>query len=82
MEESEIYGKITGVLRTVLEREDLVARPEMTAQDVEEWDSLSHIRIILGVERAFGVKFATPEIAQFENVGQLAAMVGEKLSRA
>jgi len=79
MDTIEIYAKITTVLQEVLENKILEARPELTAKDVDEWDSFSHIRIILGVEQAFAVKFATPEIAQFENLGQLAALISEKL---
>ncbi len=79
METTEIYAKISTVLQDVLDNETVEAKPEMTASDVEEWDSFSHIRIVLGVEQAFGVKFATPEIAQFENIGQLADLVAEKI---
>jgi len=80
MDTTEIYQRVTSVLREVLEDETIVASPEMTASDVDEWDSFSHIRIILGVEQEFGVKFATPEIAKFENLGQLAELISEKLS--
>lgn len=80
METAEIYEKITAVLQEVLENETIVAMPDLTAKDVDEWDSFSHIRIILGLEETFGVKFATPEIAQFENLGQLAGLIGQKLS--
>ena len=72
MEDSEIYNKITVVLQEVLENDTIVATPDLTAKETDEWDSFSHIRIIPGIEEAFGVKFATPEIAQFENLGQLA----------
>jgi acyl carrier protein len=80
MDTKEIYEKITTVLQEVLENDSIRAKPELTAKDVDEWDSFSHIRIILGVEQAFGVKFATPEIAQFENLGQLAELICEKLT--
>lgn len=80
METEEIYEKISTVLREVLENEAITATPNLTAKEVDEWDSFSHIRIILGVEEAFNVKFATPEIAQFENLGQLADMIRQKLS--
>ncbi len=80
MDKNEIFAKITEVMRDVLDNDSIEAAPEMTAKDVEDWDSFSHIRIVLGVEQAFGVKFATPEIAQFENVGQLADLVAEKIS--
>lgn len=80
MKTSEIYAKITAVLCEVLENDSIKAEAGMTAKDVDDWDSFSHIRIVLGVEQAFGVKFATPEIAQFENIGQLADLVAEKIS--
>lgn len=80
MEDSKIYNKITAVLQEVLENDTIVATPDLTAKEVDEWDSFSHIRIILGIEEAFGVKFATPEIAQFENLGQLAGLIGRKIS--
>ena len=80
MEKSTIYDKITTVLQEVLENEAIVAAPGLTAKDVDDWDSFSHIRIVLGIEQVFGVKFATPEIAQFENLGQLVDLIDEKLS--
>ncbi|MEE2997911.1 MAG: acyl carrier protein [Pseudomonadota bacterium] len=80
MQKSEIYEKITSVLHEVLENERIEVTPQLTAKDVDEWDSFSHIRIVLGVEQAFDVKFATPEIAQFENLGQLVDLIAEKLS--
>jgi acyl carrier protein len=80
MDTTYIYQKITNVLREVLENEAIEASPEMTASNVDEWDSFSHIRIILGVEQEFGVKFATPEIAKFENLGQLVELIAEKVS--
>jgi len=80
MNKAEIFDKLTAVLRDVLENDTIVAGPEMSADDVDEWDSFSHIRIVLGVEQTFGVRFATPEIAQFENLGQLADLVSEKVS--
>jgi acyl carrier protein len=53
--------------------------PALTAKDVDGWDSLAHIRLMLTVERAFKVKFSTPEIGKLENVGGLVALIQEKL---
>ncbi|MHA4875364.1 acyl carrier protein, partial [Enterococcus faecium] len=55
-----------------------VITPETTADDVEEWDSLSHIRLIVAVERAFGIKFANAEIESLENVGDLIGAIDKK----
>lgn len=62
----------------VFDDDDLVITPETTADDVEEWDSLSHIRLIVAVERAFGIKFANAEIESLENVGDLIDAIDKK----
>ena len=49
MEEPVVYEKLTTVFRDVFDEDDLVLKPEMTADDVDGWDSLSHIRIVLAV---------------------------------
>ena len=54
---------------------------EMTAGDVENWDSMGHIRLVLAVENTFNIKFATPEISQFNNVGELVNLIEKKLSK-
>lgn len=82
MSESEIYEKLTGVFRDVFDDDDLTPTPEMTADDVEEWDSLSHIRLMLSVERAFGVRFSTVELGGLKKVGDLARLVEGKLNGA
>jgi acyl carrier protein len=66
------------VFRDVLDEETLVLRPEMTASDVENWDSISHIDLMVGIEREFGVRFTTAEIAGLKNVGDLEALVDRK----
>ena len=75
-----IYEKVTGVLRSVLEDNTIKVTPEMTAADVDAWDSFGHIRIVLGIEQEFDIRFATPELAQFQNIGQLVDMIAEKIS--
>jgi acyl carrier protein len=52
---------------------------ELTANDIEEWDSLSNVRFIISVERAFGVRFTVGEIEGFNNVGELVDAVLAKL---
>jgi acyl carrier protein len=56
--------------------EDLIeVTPELSAKDVEGWDSLTHIRLILTVEKAFKIKFSTSEIGKLENMGDLVALI-------
>ena len=77
--DDEIYAGITDVFQKQLKAPDLVVFPAMTAGDVKGWDSLTHIRLILAVEKKFGVKFRTSEVSSFRNVGDLAEMVRAKL---
>jgi acyl carrier protein len=55
--------------------------PETTARDVENWDSLSHVRLMLTVEKSFGVKFSAAEIGRLKNVGSLVTLLQDRLSR-
>jgi acyl carrier protein len=63
VETSLIYRKLTGVFRDVFD-DTIVIRPDMTAKEVDEWDSLTHVRLMLTVERTFGIKFSAAEIGQ------------------
>ena len=78
MQQSEIYAKLTPVFEDVFD-EEIALTPELSADDVEDWDSVTHIRLILAIEEAFGVKFAAAEIGEPENVGELVALIERKL---
>jgi acyl carrier protein len=69
-----IINGMTKVFREVFDDDELVLRPELTADDVDGWDSLSHIRMILAVQKAFGVKFVAVEMSRLKNVGDLIAL--------
>jgi acyl carrier protein len=73
-----IYDKLTQVFRDVFGDDTIKVTPEMKAKDVQGWDSLSNIRLILTIERAFKVKFTTSEIGKLEKVGDLAALIEER----
>lgn len=78
MEEPVVYDKLTTVFRNVFDEDDLVLTPTMTADDVDGWDSLSHIRLVLAVSKAFGVKFSASEVGELKNVGEFAALIRTK----
>ncbi len=82
MEAAHIYQKLTATFRDVFDDESIVAVPEMTADDVQDWDSLSHIQLIVAIEKAFQIKFSTSEIARLQNVGELAALIQSKLTKS
>jgi acyl carrier protein len=74
MEDPEIYSRLTDILKKVFD-DDIKVTPDLSAKDVDGWDSLTHIRLIMTVERAFKVKFSVSEIGKLENVGSLAALI-------
>jgi acyl carrier protein len=80
METAEIYQKLTGIFRKVFDDDAIVVRPDLTADDVDEWDSLSHIRLVLTVEKAFNIKFSASEIGKLKNVGEFADLIKSKTS--
>jgi acyl carrier protein len=80
METAEIYRKLDGIFRNVFDDDTIVVRSELTAADVDEWDSLSHIRLILTIEKAFRIKFSASEIGKLKNVGEFADLIRSKVS--
>ena len=78
MKEEEITVKLKSVFQKVLEENDITITREMTAQDVEKWDSLRHIQLINEVERAFGVKFKLREVLRMKNTGDLIDLIHTK----
>lgn len=75
MDESDIYGRLTEIFEDVFDDDSITATPTLSAKDVDGWDSLTHIRLMLTVERAFSVKFSTSEISKLESVGDLVALI-------
>jgi acyl carrier protein len=81
MEDSILTG-LTTVFREVFDDDELVLKPELTADDVEGWDSLAHIRLILSVPKKFGVEFSPVEMNRLKNVGDLIALTKQKQDQA
>ena len=57
----DVYRRLTEIFHDVFDDDSIVVTPELTASDVPEWDSLSHIRLVLAVQRAFQVKFSAAQ---------------------
>jgi acyl carrier protein len=67
----EIQAKLTDVFRSVFDDDNIVLSPTTSAGDIEEWDSLNQIKIILACEQVFKVKLNARKVSAFENVGQM-----------
>ena len=79
-----IRSAIQDVFRDVFEDDALQLRDDLTAADVEQWDSIRHVDMIIAVEQALGIRFATAEVARLKQPGQSAGslirMVEEKIA--
>lgn len=71
-------GKVQDIFKQVFENPDLLIRPDMTAQDVEGWDSFNHINLVLALELAFDITFTTEEIATMAKVDDLIVILRQK----
>jgi len=79
MTREEIYVKLNEVFQDVFDDEDITVNDETTAEDIEDWDSLEHINLIVAVERAFGIKFTMGETTSMKNVGAMADIIQERV---
>jgi acyl carrier protein len=75
MDESDIYARLTEIIRDFFDDESITATAALSAKDVDGWDSLTHIRLMLTLEKAFKVKFSTLEIGRMETVGDLVTII-------
>ncbi len=79
MERSAILEKLNGIFTDVLDNDDIKINETSTANDVEEWDSLTHIQLVVAIEKSFKVKFTTYEIQIWKNVGDMVNSIQAKL---
>lgn len=75
MEEQQIVARLKQIFQDVFDVDSLELSAKTTAKDVEGWDSLTHIRLIVTIEKAFTLKFSTAEIGKLHEVGDLVALI-------
>lgn len=79
MDRNEVIEKLSPIFREVFNEPNLELKDGMTAADVENWDSLTHMFMITKVEETFGIKFKLRELNKLKNVGDLCNTIAEKL---
>lgn len=79
MEKQEILNQVQDIFRDILDNEDIVLANETTANDIEEWDSLSHIQLIVAIEKHFKIKFTSMEMLSWKNVGEMVDCISLKI---
>ncbi|MDR4481216.1 MAG: acyl carrier protein [Nitrospira sp.] len=77
----ELHDRLEEVFRQVFDNETLTLTDEMTAPDIEGWDSVAHINLMFGIEQAFGIRFKGNELADMKNIGELKHFLVDKGAR-
>jgi acyl carrier protein len=78
MEQNEILAEVQDIFREELDNEEIVITPETTANDVDDWDSLTHIQLIVAIEKKFKIKFTSKEILSWKNVAEMIESIAKK----
>jgi acyl carrier protein len=76
-----LWNDLTAIFRESLDNDALDLTESTTARDVEGWDSITHVLIVVAVEKKFKVKFTAGEIQKLSNIGELAALIRSKQAR-
>lgn len=79
MTRDEVIERLVPVMEDMFDEDGIVYADDLTADDIEEWDSLSNVRFMVAVEKVFGVRFSVAEIEGFQDVGELVDALTAKL---
>ncbi len=78
MNKETILEQINVIGRDVFDDESIVLSESTTANEVEDWDSITHVQLLFSIEKQFGIKFTSAEIAKFKNIGEIVACILSK----
>lgn len=79
MTREEIFDGLNEVFRDVFDDEDITVTDSTTADDIDDWDSLEHINLIVATEKKFGVKFTMGEVTGMKNVGEMVDAILQRI---
>lgn len=81
MAREEVYEKLTEIFQAVFDDETLLISDTTTAEDIEDWDSLEQINLVVAVEKKFDMKFNIEEVNMFRNVGEMVDIIIKRISQ-
>lgn len=79
MERTDVINYLTAIFKKVFEKQELVLTDEMTANDVDQWTSLSHVILIAEIEKEFSITFQMRDLNKMDNVGAMVDLIISKL---
>jgi acyl carrier protein len=79
MQLDEIHGELTRIFRGVFDDDGLEITDTTSAKDIDDWDSLNHINLIVVIEKQFRIKLSTPDVNKLRNIGDMKQMIQQKI---
>ena len=79
MTRAEVFQKLNSVFQDVFDDDTIIVRDETTAADIEDWDSLEHINLMVAIEKDFGMRFNMAEVTGLKNVGEMVDVIMKRL---
>ena len=77
--DKEIYERLNNVFRDIFDDDSIVVTKDTTSNDIEDWDSLEHINLVVAVEQEFGIKFNMNEVTTMKNVGEMVEIIKSRM---
>jgi acyl carrier protein len=75
MTREEVFKKLNEIFQEVFDDENITVNEQTNANDIEDWDSLEHINLVVAVEKKFSIKFNMEEVNKFKNVGEMVDII-------
>ena len=79
MTREEVFNRLTKVFQDVFDDEEISLTDNTVSSDIEDWDSLNHINLVVSVEKEFGIKFSMGETQKMKNVGEMVSIIQERI---
>ncbi len=80
MTREDIFARLTDIFRNVFDDDEIVLTDSTTADDIEDWDSLEQINLLVAIEKRFNIKFQLADVSHLENVGAMVDLVAKLIA--
>ena len=76
--EEKIYEELNEIFRDIFDDDSIELTPETNSDDIEDWDSLEHINLVVAIEKKFNIKFSMDEVTGMKNVGEMVQIIKDR----